>query len=135
MPHNHHEIDLDTVSKRFLELLNAPQHLGHLDSSDGSAKLTGECGDSVGMEISVVDRRLACIRVQPDGCVFTQVCSEAVAGLATGLSLDDVLAFDVDDVVEETGGLPEDHLHCARLALNTLGEAILDFMARDGRKG
>jgi nitrogen fixation NifU-like protein len=35
-------------------------------------------------------------------------------------------------VENELGGLPEDHKHCARLAVNTLGEAIADHYRRKG---
>jgi nitrogen fixation NifU-like protein len=34
------------------------------------------------------------------------------------------LRLQPENVSDELGGLPEDHLHCARLAVNTLGEAI-----------
>lgn len=127
--HDHH-LDPAQVSERFRLHMESDRFLGRLDNPDGTAELTGGCGDSVGMEICVADGQLRDIRIQPQGCVFTQACANAVAVLASGKYLDDMLALDVPDVVEEVGGLPEDHLHCARLALNTLGEAILDYIAR-----
>ena len=38
-----------------------------------------------------------------------------------------------DDIVEEVGGLPEDHMHCAILARNTMQDAIRDYMAMEGK--
>ena len=127
--HDHH-LDLEQVGERFRQHMESTRYLGRLDHPDGAAELTGGCGDSVGMEICVTDVQLRDIRIQPRGCVFTQVCADAVATLALGKYLDDMLALDVCHVVEEVGELAEDHLHCARLALNTLGEAILDYIAR-----
>jgi len=40
------------------------------------------------------------------------------------------LELEPHDVVTALGGLPEDHLHCARLAVNTLGEAIADYYSK-----
>jgi NifU-like protein involved in Fe-S cluster formation len=53
-----------------------------------------------------------------------------MCSLADGLDLDQALEIQPEDVETELGGLPEDHLHCARLAVNTLGEAIADYYKR-----
>jgi len=37
--------------------------------------------------------------------------------------------------VAALGGLPEDHMHCARLAVNTLGEAIADYYRNAANSG
>jgi NifU-like protein involved in Fe-S cluster formation len=47
--------------------------------------------------------------------------------LAKGRTIDDALQLQPEDVVKELEGLPDDHMHCARLAINTLGEAIADY--------
>ena len=44
-----------------------------------------------------------------------------------GRSLDDALYLEPDAVAAALEGLPEDHMHCARLAVNSLGEAIADY--------
>ena len=61
---------------------------------------------------------------QPQGCAFTIACASAVSILVVGKTADDALRITPEDVEKELGGLPEDHLHCARLAVNTLGEAL-----------
>ena len=54
--------------------------------------------------------------------------------LVKGKSLDEVLYFEPDDIVANLGGLPEDHMHCARLAVNTLGEAIADYYEKTSER-
>jgi nitrogen fixation NifU-like protein len=49
-----------------------------------------------------------------------------MGALAVGKTLDEALQLQPEDVERELGGLPVDHRHCARLAVNTLGEAIAD---------
>lgn len=67
------------------------------------------------------------IRVAPHGCIYTFVCASAMSELARGRDLDQALELDPQEVVNALGGLPEDHIHCARLAVNALGEAISDY--------
>ena len=47
--------------------------------------------------------------------------------LVKGRTLEKALTLTPEAVAEELGGLPEDHTHCAALAVNTLGEAIDAF--------
>jgi nitrogen fixation NifU-like protein len=60
-------------------------------------------------------------------------CASAVSELARGRDLDHALELDPREVVAALGGLPEDHMHCARLAVNTLGEAIADYYKKVSR--
>lgn len=64
---------------------------------------------------------------------YTLVCASAMSELAKGRNLDQALELEPQDVVAALGGLPQDHLHCARLAVNTLGEAIADYYGKIAR--
>lgn len=120
---HHHE----QVSERFIRYMTNPGSVGLLERPSGRAESRGVCGDSIGIHIAVKDGRLSDVRVQPQGCVYTQVCAGAVSHLARGRSLDEALELEAEDVAAELGGLPQDHYHCARLAVNALGDAIADY--------
>lgn len=124
---------LECVGDRFLSYMHNPRNVGEMAVPDGRAVLTGQCGDTIGVHVAIRDNVLEKVMVQPQGCVYTTVCAGAMSVLARGLTLDQAVGLEPQDVVEELGGLPEDHLHCARLALNTLGEAIIDYYARQGK--
>jgi nitrogen fixation NifU-like protein len=56
--------------------------------------------------------------------------------LAFGRTLEEALKITPEDVAKELDGLPDDHMHCASLVVNTLGEAIDDFYQKVwGAKG
>jgi nitrogen fixation protein NifU and related proteins len=78
---------------------------------------------------------IADIKVLPHGCLYTLVCASAMSDLAKGRDLDHALELEPHDVADALGGLPEDHLHCAHLAVNTLGEAIADYYRRASLSG
>jgi nitrogen fixation NifU-like protein len=67
------------------------------------------------------------IRCRYKGCQYTLACASAVGKLAQGRTLVQALQLEPADVAAELGSLPKDHFHCARLAINTLGEAIDDY--------
>lgn len=77
------------------------------------------------MRVALRDEILVEIAAHTKGCAYTDACASAVMHLAKGRSLDEVLHLTPEEVSHAAGGLPEDHLHCARLALNTLGEAVI----------
>lgn len=131
---NHSDAELNQLGERFLQHLKSPCNMGRLESPHGRAEMTGQCGDSIGVELEVHEGAVARIRVQPQGCGYTTACASAMSALVAGRSLDDALWLEPDEVAAELGGLPEDHLHCARLAVNTLGEAIADYYQQQGPK-
>mgnify|MGYP000869337690 CR=1 FL=1 len=118
------------VGEGFLEHARAPRHLGEMDHPDGQAKAVGSCGDWITVKLRVRDEVITEVKVLPQGCIYTTVCASAVAELARGLRLEQALELTPQDLEKNLGGLPEDHMHCARLAVNTLGEAIADCYAR-----
>ena len=88
----------------------------------------GVCGDSIDIYLSIQNQAIVNIGQITHGCIYTVACGSAVSQLVSGKSLDDAFSLKVtpEDVAAELGGLPEDHMHCASLAVNTLGEAIDD---------
>ena len=122
-------VEVESVSEQLLRYSMDPSHLGDIQDAHGRARLTGVCKDSITMSVTIENDRIQKIRFAPEGCLFTRACGAAAAFLAEGLSCDQALELEAEDVARELGGLPSDHLHCARLALNTLGDALAEAMA------
>jgi nitrogen fixation NifU-like protein len=133
---HHHDHAADGIedvspSKRFWRHVKAPCNIGSCTDVDALATAVGSCGDKISVGLRIKGETLTEVKCQPDGCVFTVVCASAMSVLATGRTLDDALLLQPEDVVRELEWLPDDHLHCARLAINTLGEAIADYYRRE----
>jgi len=112
-----------------------PQNVGELTPADGEAQGFGSCGDTLEIFLRICDEYIEDIRYMPHGCVYTVACGSAMSVLAKGRSIESALSIEPTDIEKELGGLPEDHLHCARLAVNSLGEAIADHYRRKYGKG
>jgi nitrogen fixation protein NifU and related proteins len=116
----------EPVSPQFLDHSLHPRNLGIVPGANGHAVGVGSCGDSVELALRLQGDVIAEIGHIPRGCAYTVACASAVTALAKGRTVDETLLLQPEDVERELGGLPEDHHHCARLAVNTLGEAIAD---------
>jgi nitrogen fixation protein NifU and related proteins len=123
------------VGEPFLWHAKDPQNLGCLKNPSSKGTAIGQCGDSIDVSLRIDGGTITDIQVVPRGCVYTLVCASAMSELAKGLDLDQALELDPNEVVAALGGLPEDHMHCARLAVNTLGEAIADYYRNDSNSG
>lgn len=127
MEHQHTDLmDLDKVSARFQQHARFPVGLGVIQDAQGKATGVGSCGDAIEISVRLNGDTISAIGQVPKGCAYTVACASAVCALANGRTVDDALTLSPEDVARELDGLPEDHLHCARLAVNTLGEALAE---------
>jgi nitrogen fixation NifU-like protein len=105
-----------------------PQNIGALDPADGSAVVTGSCGDT--MEIYLrqdPEGRIRQVGFLTDGCGPTVACGSMISILAKGLSAEKALLISTDELLRALGGLPPESVHCAELAVNTLRSAVRDL--------
>ena len=105
------------------EFLN-PENLGKIDEPNSHVSVTGVCGDTVEIYLSVSDGRISDIKFMTDGCGPTIACASYVTRTAKGKSIEKALQIRPEDVDKYFGGLPEKHKHCAKLSVVTLGAAI-----------
>jgi nitrogen fixation NifU-like protein len=114
------------------ELFNA-ENIGTIESPDSHARITGVCGDTIEMSLSVRDERIFEVKFITDGCGFTVACANYVARMAKGKSIEEALMIEPDDVDRYFEGLPEENKHCAQLAVMTL-HALLETYCKKPRR-
>ncbi|PID39055.1 MAG: hypothetical protein CR984_07935 [Proteobacteria bacterium] len=120
----------ETLTQNFISHAGRPKNQGTLDHPSGSGRPIGECGDAIAVQVRIYEETITDIKCLPDGCLFTIACASAMSELVKGKPVETALEIQPEDVVNELGGLPEAHMHCARLAVNSLGEAIGDYFKK-----
>jgi nitrogen fixation NifU-like protein len=115
------------ANSRFWRHVQHPCNQGTCNDASATSVGVGSCGDRLQVDLSIQGDTIQSVKCLPQGCLYTVACASAMSVLATGLSIDDALKLQPDDVEHELDELPEDHRHCARLAINTLGEAIAEY--------
>ena len=123
-------------SDKLLDHFKHPRNLGTLDKKSNTVGtgLVGapECGDVMRLQIEVDDET----QVIKDAKFKTFGCGSAIASssLATewlkGKSLDQALAIDNMDIVEELA-LPPVKIHCSVLAEDAIKSAIKDYQVKN----
>jgi len=106
-----------------------PRNVGRLPNADGSAIITGPCGDTMYIWLKVSEGKIKDDRFWTDGCGTSIAAGSMVTEMAKGKSVVQASKIRQQDVLNALGGLPEDSVHCALLAANTLNTAIKDYLA------
>jgi nitrogen fixation NifU-like protein len=117
------------------EFLN-PQNIGKIAGYSTSASITGVCGDTVDMYISISNGIIEDIKFMTDGCGFTTACASYVTRISKGRTIEEALRIKPKDVDAYFGGLPEENKHCSDLAVRTLVCALEKYLdgSRDSNK-
>jgi len=113
---------------QFLTHAMTPQNVGMLSNPDGSGSPQGTCGDTIEINLRVLDDSITDCVFMTDGCAHTIACGSAITTLAKGRAVAEALKLEPEDVSGILGGLPQDHQHCARLAVTGLRLAIKDYL-------
>ena len=114
-------------SEKVIERWLNPRNLGKIRKPDGFAKIKGPCGDTMQISFKVKDGRLLKIRFKTDGCASSIAAGSMATELAQGKKLEEAAEISQQMILEALDGLPEESVHCALLASNTLKEAIKNY--------
>jgi nitrogen fixation NifU-like protein len=115
----------DKVLSHFLQ----PHNIGRIDNPDGVGQVGDEsCGDIFVMFISVQDNRIVNVKYLVRGCGAAIATCSATSDLAKGMTLEEAMELNDDDIAAELGGLPLAKLHCSNMAATALHHAIKDYL-------
>ncbi|MFH0823378.1 MAG: iron-sulfur cluster assembly scaffold protein [Pseudomonadota bacterium] len=113
-------------SETVLDHFKHPRNLDVMNSPDAYIQMSGMCGETIGIFVGldgdVIDR----ISFVTDGCGPTVACGSAVTCLAEGRTTAEAGCLNSQDVVAYLGGLPNENVACAELAVNVLRGALAE---------
>ncbi|OFV66578.1 MAG: nitrogen fixation protein NifU [Candidatus Syntrophoarchaeum butanivorans] len=123
---------LEIFSERVVEEALNPKNVGMIEDPDGASRITGPCGDTMEIYLKIEDERIIEARFLTDGCGPTIACGSVLTELIRGKTVEEASRLNDEEILSVLGDLPEEHLHCPVLAVNTLKEAIADYRRRKG---
>ena len=129
------EAILEGYSEKFKKEFLRPENIGKIKDSDSYVSITGICGDTIEIYLIVRNGKISDIRFMTDGCGATITCVSYVTRSAKGKCLEEALRIKPEDVVKYFEGLPEEHKHCAKLAVITLKAAIEKYQSKLNKNG
>ncbi len=111
-----------------------PQYIGVIDNPDGYSRITGSCGDTMEIFIKFENGKVKEATFQTSGCGASVVCASFAAELAMGKSPDELVEITGEEILQTTGGLPDENQHCAFLAAESLQAALGNYMIEQTQK-
>ena len=106
-----------------------PSNLGRMPEPDARGIVRGWCGDTMEIYLRLDGEKIQAATFMTDGCGPTVACGSMLTKMVTGKSLEDADEILPEDLLEVLGGLPEENVHCAELAVSTLHNALLNWRA------
>jgi nitrogen fixation NifU-like protein len=117
---------LQDHSARFLEMALSFDRRKRMAQPDGVGKKTGACGDTVEIFLAVSNDRIRQALFEIDGCQNTNAAANAVCHLVEGKRIESAWQITPEMVADFLETLPENHFHCAELAVGALYMALTD---------
>lgn len=119
-----HKAGHHSFSKEALQLIASKENLGCIEDPDARGRVTGWCGDTMQIDLRLIGGLIKEARFMTDGCGATIACGSMITKMVLTKSLTEAERISPGEIIDALGGLPEDHLHCADLAVLTLRETI-----------
>ncbi len=121
----------DSVYPEYMiELVKKKKYFGRMNDPVGSAYIKGPCGDEMEVYLEIQKGHINDIKFYTDGCIATHVCGEKMAEMVIGKDIHEAMGVSPKTVLDLLVGLPEDHVHCAILAVSTLYKAIAEYLLK-----
>jgi nitrogen fixation NifU-like protein len=114
-------------SLKFIEMALTTDRIERVANPDGYGKRTGDCGDTVEFFLNCENDILKSVSFCVQGCMNTTACCNTVAKLIQGKTIESAWHISPEQIREFLETLPEDHFHCAELAVGALYLALADL--------
>lgn len=121
-------------SDKAIKYFQEQKNIGIIEGADQITDLTGPCGDSMKISMNIEGGTIDDAKIQVLGCPGAVASACAVVNLAKGKTLEEAANLDLDALYKELEKLPDQKVHCARLALKTLHKALEGYEDKKRRE-
>ena len=121
-----HEEEL-TYSKTVIEEYRNPNNFGVLKNPDAEGSVKGPCNDTMKITLRIKDEIIKDARFWTDGCGATIACGSMLTKIIKNMSINDALKISYEKLIEILNGLPKEHIHCSKLAVDTLRKTLKNY--------
>ena len=115
-------------SEKVIDRWLNPRNFGIIENPQGYAKVGANCGDTIEMFLRIEDDKILEARFLTEGCGPTLAAGSMATELASGKSVPEAFRVNQKMILERLEGMPKESEHCARLAADTLKEALRNYL-------
>jgi len=121
-------------SQKAIDYYLEQSNMGSLSDADQVSELTGPCGDTMKVYLKLEEGRIQDAKIQVLGCPGAVASAMVAMDLAKGKTVEEALEIKDRDIVRILEDLPEQKVHCVRLAVKALEKALNDYAGGNGVK-
>lgn len=125
------EKEREIYSEKVIQEYQNPKNFCKLENADSSGKITGVCGDTMEIFLKIENQRISKASFLTDGCGATIACGSMVTQMIEGKKIKEVENLRTEDLIKALEGLPDENLHCAKLAVATVHMALVNYHKAD----
>ncbi|MBN1890775.1 MAG: iron-sulfur cluster assembly scaffold protein [Thermoflexales bacterium] len=118
-------------SERALAEAAHPKNVGRLPGADAYGAFRGGCGDTMEIYLQLDAGKIVKATFMTSGQTSAIAAGSVLTTMVQGLSLEEAGKIQAGDVIQALGGLPEAKVHCAKLMVTALREAIANWRVRE----
>lgn len=129
LQNNIHKEETREYNEHIVSLYHDPKNWGKPPEDEITISKTyeGPCGDTMSFYLKIKDNIIERANFLTDGCGASVAAGCQTTLLIENKSVDDAEKLEPEDIDAALNGLPEDHKHCAELAIRTLKRAIDEY--------
>ena len=121
----------ETYSKKVIKEYRNPSNFGFIENPDATGQIKGPCNDTMRMDLKIKSNMIHDARFWTDGCGASLACGNMLTSMIKGKNIDEANSISSEQLLEVLDGLPKEHQHCARLAVDTLYKVIRDYHKKE----
>ena len=128
------KIDRDeekTYSTRVIKEYRNPVNFGFIEHPDATGQIKGPCNDTIRIDLKIKNNIIQDARFWTDGCGASLACGNMLMNMIKGKTLNDAQNNTALQLLKTLNGLPDEHQHCAKLAVHTLHETIKNYFTKE----
>lgn len=121
--------ELQDYNEIIVDLFHNPRNWGQPSENEitVSQSYKGPCGDTMQFFVKIEDDVILKANFITDGCGASVATGSQTMLMIEGKSIEKAEKISPNDLDKALGGLPEDHKHCAELAIRTLRRLIKKY--------
>ena len=123
-------LKMSGYSDKAVEYYENHLNVGIIENPDAQFIYTGPCGDTMELFLKITSAVITDAKFQAIGCAGSFTAGSALTKMINGKTLKYCEKLDEKDILDHLGSMPQQKVHCARLAIMTLKKAIKHYKKR-----
>jgi len=115
-------------NKRVMEIFRNPKNMGEIRSANAIGIVGNPvCGDIMKIYMVIEDGKIIDAKFKTFGCVAAIASSSIAVEKLKGMTIEQALNFNNQDIIKELGDLPPQKIHCSILAKEAIEDGIKNY--------